>query len=184
MPLTQIDPQSALVVIDLQLGIVGTPTATPSQEIVNRSAELARAFRAKNLPVVLVNVTGAAPGRNDLGRPTMAFAENWAELAPGLDAKPSDILITKQSWGAFLGTSLHDSLQKLGVTQIVMAGISTSAGVESTARSAFDLGYNVVFVTDAMTDRSAEAHQNSVERIFPRLGETCVTRNVIEFLAK
>jgi len=61
--------------------------------------------------------------------------------------------------------------------------VATSIGVESTARSAYDLGYNIVLVLDAMTDRSAEAHQFSVEKIFPRLGETTTTEEVLKQLA-
>ena len=85
--------------------------------------------------------------------------------------------------GAFFGTSLDAILRKAGVTQIVLAGISTSIGVESTARAAHELGYNVALVTDAMTDRSAEAHRHTVETIFPRLGETDTTERVLKMLA-
>ena len=63
-----------------------------------------------------------------------------------------------------------------------MTGIATSAGVESTARSAYDLGYNVVLVTDAMTDRDAEVHRLSVEKVFPRLGKTDTTARVLQLL--
>jgi nicotinamidase-related amidase len=85
---------------------------------------------------------------------------------------------------AFAGTSLHDRLQDLGVTQVVLTGISTTAGVESTARAAYDLGYHVVLATDAMTDRDADAHQNSITRIFPKLGETATTDEILAKLAQ
>jgi nicotinamidase-related amidase len=101
---------------------------------------------------------------------------------PELDPQPSDHLVTKQRWGAFLGTDLHDYLRERGATQIVLAGIATSIGVESTARSAYDLGYNVALVVDAMTDRDPEMHRNSVEKIFPRLGETAKTEDVLKLL--
>jgi nicotinamidase-related amidase len=68
------------------------------------------------------------------------------------------------------------------VTQIFLTGVATSAGVESTARSAYDLGYHVVLVVDAMTDLNAEAHRHTVERIFPRIGETETTERVLEVL--
>jgi nicotinamidase-related amidase len=182
MPLSTLDVTAALVVIDLQKGIAGLPMAHPAGEIISRTAQLARAFREHGWPVVLVNVTGAAPGRTDAGPPTGSRPADWAELMPELDRQPDDSLVTKQRWGAFLGTSLDDTLRQRGVTQIFLTGISTSAGVESTARSAHDLGYNVVLVVDAMTDRSAEAHQHSVEKIFPRLGETETTANVLKVL--
>jgi nicotinamidase-related amidase len=182
MPLTKLDTIAALVVIDLQKGIVGLPTVHPAGEIVGRAAQLARGFRERGLPVVLVNVTGSAPGRTDAGPPKFERPPNWAELVPELDPQPSDHLVTKQCWGALMGTGLHDYLRPRGVTQIVLAGIATSIGVESTARSAYDLGYNVALVVDAMTDRDADAHRNSIEKIFPRLGETARTDHVMKLL--
>jgi nicotinamidase-related amidase len=107
---------------------------------------------------------------------------DWAELVPELDAQPGDILISKQRIGAFIGTNLQDELHSRGVTQVFFAGISTSVGVESTARSACDYGYNVVFVSDSMTDRDPELHRLSVEKVFPRIGEVDTTENVLERL--
>jgi nicotinamidase-related amidase len=182
MPLTKLDANAALVVIDLQKGIAGLPTIHPASEMIGRAARLARAFRERSLPVVLVRVTGSAPGRTDAGVPNIPRPADWADLVPELEQQPSDCVITKQRWGAFLGTSLDEYLRQRAVTQIFLAGIATSIGVESTARSAFDLGYNVVLVVDAMTDRNADAHQNSVERIFPRLGEIDSTENVLQRL--
>jgi nicotinamidase-related amidase len=177
MPLTQLDTIPALIVIDLQKGVVGLPAVHPTAEIVARTARLARAFRERGLPVVLVNAT--AP---DAGRPKYSFPPGWQDLVPELEQQPSDHLVSKQRWGAFLGTSLDDYLRHRGVTQIFLTGVATSAGVESTARSAYDLGYHVVLVVDAMTDLSAEAHRHTVERIFPRIGETETTERVLEVL--
>jgi nicotinamidase-related amidase len=101
---------------------------------------------------------------------------------PELDQQEGDILITKQRWGAFIGTSLDDDLRKRGVTQIFLTGIATTAGVESTGRSAYDFGYNVAFVVDAMTDRSIDAHEYCVEKLFPRIGETTTTDDVLKLL--
>ena len=179
MPLTTLDTTAALIVIDLQKGIVGLPTAHPIADIVDRSARLARAFRARGWPVVLVNVTGPAPGRTDAGRPTFAFPPDWADLVPELVQHADDVAVSKQRWGAFIGTSLDDELRRRGVTQVFLSGVATSAGVESTARSAHDHGYNVVLVVDAMTDRDADAHRHSVDRIFPRLGEVDTTDNLV-----
>lgn len=182
MPLTKLDDACALVVIDLQKGVVGLPTVHPAGEVVGRAAQLARAFREQSLPVVLVNVTGAAPGRTDAGMPKFSFPADWTELVPELGRHPGDHVVTKQRWGAFLGTDLDDALRQRGVTQVVLAGVATSIGVESTARSAYDLGYNVTLVVDAMTDRDADAHRHSVEKIFPRLGETAKTDDVLKLL--
>jgi nicotinamidase-related amidase len=182
MPLTKIDDVCALITIDLQKGIVGMPSVHPITEIMDRSARLARAFRARGFPVVLVNVSGMAPGRSDAGRPNFSFPADWTELVPELAQEAGDHTVTKQRWGAFLGTDLDDYLRRRGVTQVVLTGVATSIGVESTARSAHDLGYNVTLVLDAMTDRDAEAHRHSVEKIFPRLGETASTDEVLGLL--
>lgn len=183
MPLTKLDTNAALIVIDLQKGVVGMPTAHPVGEIIGRTAQLARAFRERGLPVVLVNVTGVAPGRTDAGRFNLAsFPPDWTELVPELEQQPGDYLVSKQRWGAFIGTPLDDYLRQRGVTQIFLTGVATTAGVESTARSGFDYGYNVVLVADAMTDRDADAHRQSVEKIFPRIGEVDTTENVLQHL--
>jgi len=183
MPLTTLDAQAALIVIDLQKGVVGLPTVHPAAEIVDRAAQLARAFRTRGLPVVLVNVTGRAPGRTDAQSPKFSLPPDWSELVPELEQHHDDYLVTKQRFGAFIGTSLDDFLRQRGVTQVFVVGVSTSVGVESTARSAYDYGYNVVLVVDAMTDRDADAHRHSVEKIFPRLGETDTTNNVLKLLS-
>ncbi len=180
MPLTKLDTTAALIVIDLQKGIVGLPTVHPTAEIVDRSAQLARAFRERGLPVVLVNVTGRAPGRTDAGIPKLSLPADWTELVPELERHRDDHVVSKQRVGAFIGTSLDEYLRQRGVTQVVLTGVATSSGVEATARSAYDYGYNVVLVVDAMTDRDADQHHHSVEKIFPRLGETDTTDSVLQ----
>lgn len=181
MALTQLDEKVALIVIDLQKGITGFVDS--SAEIVSRSAELARAFRAKGLPVVLVNVAGRAPGRTEAGIPKgLTFPPDWTELVPELGQQPSDLLVTKHRVGGFIGTKLDELLRERGVTQVIFTGIATGSGVESTARSAYDLGYNVVFVTDAMADRDAEIHQHCITKAFPKLGETDTTEGVLKAL--
>ena len=190
MALTTLDPRTALVVIDLQGGIVGAPTQPYSgPEVVARTVELADAFRAADLPVVLVRVTFAAdgadavPGRSEQQRAGGgARPEGWDVIVDDLAGHPADIQITKRNWGAFHGTDLDVQLRRRGVTQIVLTGIATSIGVESTARSAHELGYHVVLATDAMADVTPEAHRNSIERIFPRLGETATTADILTAL--
>ncbi|MFJ1766865.1 isochorismatase family protein [Amycolatopsis sp. NPDC088138] len=180
MALTTIDPGSALVVIDLQQGIVSAFDDPSVTAAVKQAAHLAAEFRRHGLPVVLVTVTGRAPGRTDAGRGGGAVPPGWADLVGELDAAPTDHLITKRRRSAFHDTGLDTLLRDLGVTQVVLAGISTSSGVESTARSASDHGYHVVLATDAMTDPDAEAHRHSVERVFPKLGETATTAEIAD----
>jgi nicotinamidase-related amidase len=178
MPLSQLDKKPALIVIDLQKGIVGLPTAHPSQEITDNSAALARAFRRHSVPVVLVNVAGGAPGRTDVSH-SFNPPEDWADLVPELEQHPDDHTVTKLRWGAFHQTGLDQHLKDLGVTQVVLCGIATSIGVESTARHAHEHGYHVVLVEDATTDLDAEAHAHSLKKIFPRLGEVTNTAEVL-----
>ncbi len=183
MPLTKLDTTAALIVIDLQKGILSLPTVHPAGEIIARTAQLARAFRKRGLPVVLVNVTGAAPGRTDAGtRSPSSFPADWTELVPELEQHPDDYLVSKQRVGAFIGTSLHEILRERGVTQVFVTGVATSAGVESTVRSAHDYGYNVVVVIDSITDRNADMHNHCVEKVFPRLSETGTTDSVLKLL--
>lgn len=99
-----------------------------------------------------------------------------------LTGHPDDIHVTKRNWGAFYGTDLDLQLRRRGITQIVLAGIATSIGVESTARAAHEHGYHVTLATDAMTDSDAAAHTHSITKIFPRLGETGSTAEIVELL--
>lgn len=182
MTATVLDPTTALVLVDLQKGITALPTAHPTREIVERSARLADAFRERGLPVVLVRVTGVAPGRTEGPARGAELPADWAELVPELGRVDSDIVVTKQQWGAFYGTDLDLQLRRRGVTQVVLAGISTSIGVESTARDAYERGYHVTVAVDAVTDMDADAHRNSVEKIFPRLGETDTAEAIAKLL--
>ncbi|MFE2072493.1 hydrolase [Streptomyces misionensis] len=191
MSLTTLDPRTALVVIDLQRGIVGSPTQPHSgADVLARSVRLADAFRARDLPVVLVRVSFAAdfadamPGRTEQQGGGAAFPEGWDVLVDELTDHDGDIQVTKHNWSALFGTDLDVQLRRRGVTQIVLTGIATSIGVESTARDAYAMGYNVTLATDAMADRDAQTHAHSVEKIFPRLGETGTTEEILELLAK
>jgi len=178
MTISTLDAKTALLVIDLQKGLMGFPTAHPIGEVVANAVRLLEAFRRRGLPVVLVNVAGGAPGRTAQPSAGGALPAGWTELIPELDRQPSDHLVTKRTWGAFTGTDLEPYLRQAGVTQVVIAGVATSIGVESTARHAYELGFNVVTAVDAMTDRNFEAHGYSIEKIFPRLGETATTEEI------
>jgi nicotinamidase-related amidase len=182
MAITALDPKTALVIIDLQKGIVALPTAHPASGVVERASALADAFRSHGLPVVLVNVAGGAPGRAEQARSLAQLPAGWADLLPELNRQPGDHTVTKRTWGAFTSTDLEAHLRNLGVTQIVVAGIATSIGVESTARQAHEHGFNVTLAVDAMTDMNLDAHISSITRIFPRLGETATTREIIDLL--
>ena len=185
MPIRMLDPSTALIVIDLQKGIVSGSFIHPIGEVIDRTRALIDVFRANELPVVLVNVAGRPAGRTEQGpRSNITFSEGWTELLPELDRQPKDIVVTKRSWGAFATTDLEGQLKARGVTQVVVTGVVTSGGVEATARQAYELGFNVTLALDAMTDMREEAHEYSVRNVFPRVGESGSTREIISLMEK
>ena len=183
MALTTLDPHTALIIVDLQKGIVSLPGIHPIGDIIARARALTDAFRARGLPVVLVNVAGGAPGRTEQSRQTGPCPEGWTDLIPELNQQPGDVAVTKRTWGAFASTDLERQLKGRGVTQVVIAGVATGTGVEATARQAYEQGFNVTLAIDAMTDMRLEAHDYSIANVFPRLGETGTTQNIIDRLA-
>jgi nicotinamidase-related amidase len=184
MPLTILDPQTALIVVDLQKGIRDIRSLHPIARVIDHSRQLIEAFRKQMLPVVLVNVAGIAPGRTEEPRRPRELPADFSEMIPELHHQPDDILITKRTWGAFANTDLEAQLKAKGVTQVVLAGVSTGTGVEATARQAYEAGFNVTVAVDAMTDVRPEAHEYSLKHVFPRLGETGSTQDVLDLLAK
>ncbi len=180
--------KTALVVIDLQKGIAGRQTAPNASDlVVKNAAALADAFRKNSMPVFLVRVTPSPDGKDqlrpivDVSWPQFTPPPDWADIVPELGPKPGDFVITKHQWGAFYGTDLDLQFRRRGMTTIVLCGISTNIGVESTARFAFEFGYNQIFAEDAMSAMSAEEHTATVTKIFPRLG---LVRKTGEILAE
>lgn len=168
-----LDPKStALVLIDLQNGILSRKLEPfTADEALEAGKALARRFRAAGATVVLVNVTPATGETRAVDDPSglpKALPAGFADLAPGL-AEPGDLKITKIGWGAFFHTDLDSELKRRGVRTIVLGGVATHIGVEATARQAWELGYQLVIVTDATTTMALEAHDHSMRRIFPRI---------------
>lgn len=178
---------TALILIDLQHGVVGMQGAAPytTSAVVEKGAALAKVFREKGGTIVYVRVDLNDFLRLPVDMPyaipdgTPAIA---SEIVPESGVQPTDLIITKRHWGAFSGTDLEALLRKAGIGTIVMGGISTNIGVETTARNAAGLGFALVVVEDACTDRDAATHQLSFDRIFPRLGRVRKTAEVIEAL--
>lgn len=177
---------TALVLIDLQEGILGMPLAPRSgAEVLAAGREMAARFRAAGAPVVLVRVGWAAdfadaPPRavdQPMQLPRGGLTGSWSALAEGL-AQPGDILVTKRHWGAFHGTDLDLQLRRRGVRSIVLGGIATNFGVESTARAAWEHGYDVVLAEDLCTSAAAELHEMSVTRILPRIARVSAAAGV------
>ena len=185
---TRLDQSTALILIDLQHGITAEPTVDPSDHIVARGARLADAFRSHKKLVVATRVAFSPDGGDVLKTRTAANrggptpTPDYGEFRSELNLGTGDIPITKRGWNAFYGTELDLELRRRKVTGIVLAGISTSIGVESTARAANERGYELTIVTDAVTDTSPGAHLNSLEVIFPRLAELATTDDVLSAL--
>lgn len=185
MALTELDPNTALLVVDLQKGIAAVPLVEPIDGVVERAAALIREFRARRLPVVLINVAGVSPGRTEQTRRLPPeLPADFTDFLAELDRQPDDIVVTKRTWGAFASTDIEARLRAMGVTQVVVIGVATGTGVESTARQAYEAGFNVTLAIDAMTDTRAEAHAYSIAHVFPRLGETGTARDIIDLLAQ
>ena len=183
-----LDPKTAaLILIDLQRGIASRATEPHSSaDVIARAAQLAEAFRKAHAPVVLVNVGYSSDDGDRLKppvdqQPPIAFPlpADFAELMPELGATASDIRITKRQWGAFYGTELDLQLRRRGVRTIVIGGISTNFGVESTARDAWERNYALVFAEDATASFNGAAHVFAFENIFPRLGVRSSTADII-----
>ena len=190
MDLTLIPARTALVVIDLQRGVARMPTAPhAASDVVAHTAALAVALRAAGGTVVLVHVIRSADGRDALhphaDQPAPQpgpVPPEWTEIVPELGPEPGDLIIAKRQWGAFYGTELDLQLRRRGVDTILLAGISTNIGVESTARDAYERGYEQVFVEDAMSARDAGERAHTVRLIFPRMGRVRSTTDVLAAL--
>jgi len=192
-PLQTLPAQTtALVLIDLQRGILPFAQGPHSPEqVLEASARLAKRFRALGAPVVLVRV-GWSPDFADALRqpvdrpapmPPGGMSAQWWEQPAELEVAPTDIQITKRQWGAFYGTELDLQLRRRGISTIVLGGISTHVGVESTARAAWEHGYALVLAEDAMSSNDAALHRSSVEHVFPRLGRVRSTETILAALA-
>ncbi|KMZ12437.1 Nicotinamidase/isochorismatase family protein [Candidatus Burkholderia humilis] len=182
--------KTALVLIDLQAGIAALPVhGHTSASVLDNASKLAARFRVAGAPVVLVKV--AFPRAPDTLRPvtdsppSAAASEpaGWTELCAKLNMQSSDIVVLKRQWGAFYGTDLDLQLRRRGIETIVIAGIATLICVDSTARGAFERGYQQVLVEDAMADLHAEMHDATCRFIFPRMGRVRSTQQVLSAIA-
>jgi nicotinamidase-related amidase len=182
--------KTALILIDLQKGIVSMPTEpNPSNVVIKNANMLVQAFHKNKAQVVFVRVAYSHDGKNmlrqEVDEPTVRKASltpDWSSIVPELEFKEGDLHITKRQWGAFYGTELDLELRRRKINTIVLCGISTNYGVESTARDAFERGYNLIFASDAMASRSASDHEFTITRIFPRIGRIRSTEEIISVM--
>jgi nicotinamidase-related amidase len=188
-PLPALDPSStAVVLIDLQRGIVGYPTEPrPAAEVVRNASRLTAAVRRRGGLVVLVHVVQARDASSlhpdvDAALPAREPPPDAMTIVPELGPEDGDIVVTKRQWGAFYGTDLDLHLRRRGQRTILLGGIATNIGVEATARDAWERSYQLVFVEDAMAALSAADHTQSITRVFPRLGRVASTDDVLAAL--
>jgi len=183
--------RTALVVIDLQKGIasVGRMLAPHDAEtVVQNAAKLAEGFRKNGMPVFLVHVVSSPADRLDViaddevGRPSAPWPADASDFLPEIGPKKGDITITKRQWGAFYGTDLELRLRRRGIATLVLCGISTNYGVESTARFAYEYGFQQIFAEDAMASRTAEMHRAAVDYVFKRIGRVRKTDEILAAL--
>jgi nicotinamidase-related amidase len=189
MPNFVLDPkQTALVAIDLQNALMAVPGAPHSvADVTARTRRIADALRAQGGLVVWVRVN-----LNDfLALPVDApsqfggkdMPEELSHIAPAAGAQPPDMVITKRHWGAFAGTSLEQELRARGVETVILTGVATNIGVESTLRQGTGLGFAFVVSADACSALSEEEHRYSIEKIFGRLARVRTTEEVVAALA-
>jgi nicotinamidase-related amidase len=181
--------KTALVVIDLQKGIVARETQPYSAKtVIENTAQLLKAFHQYNMPVFLVRVMTSKDSKDRLAPITDTawngggqMPADWSDIVPELTSdEGADMVITKKQWGAFYGTELDLQLRRRRIETIVLCGISTNIGVESTARFAYEYGYNQIFVEDAMSAMSKEEHEHTTKNIFPRIGLVRSTEEILK----
>ena len=184
-----LDPRTtALVLVDLQKGILGFPLQPSSgAALLAAGAQLAKRFRAAGATVVLTRVSWSGDFADALQQPVdrplpgpAQLPAEWAEFPPELEHSPRDIIIMKRQWGAFHGTELDLQLRRRGIRTLVLGGVATNMGVESTARQAWEHGYEVIFASDAITGIDAQLHAFALASIFPIIGRIRRTAEILE----
>ncbi|HVU32077.1 MAG TPA: hydrolase [Opitutaceae bacterium] len=188
----QLDPlKTALVMIDLQNGIAAMPVGPhPAADVVARAVTMAEACAGAGGLVVPVNVGFSGGAADRLMQPVDMPAQipaggpppGWSDLVPPVAALPASFRITKRQWSAFHGTELDLQLRRRGMTTIVLCGISTNFGVESTAREGWQHNYAIVIAEDACTSGQAELHRFAIEKILPRIARVRSTAEIVAAL--
>jgi nicotinamidase-related amidase len=173
---------TALVVIDLQQGVVANNTAPyAAAQVVAQSVRLLAAARRVGMLPVLVHAGGAFDWADRLlpSADQQAVARElppgWSDFVPGVAPQPGEVVILKRQWGAFYGTDLDLQLRRRRIDTLILCGIATEYGVESTARDAYERNFRQFFIEDAMSGLAESAHRNAIEHIFPRMGHVRTT---------
>jgi len=181
--------KAALVVVDVQKGIFALGRKLEPNtldHVVANVSKLVNKFREVGLPVFLVRVT-SVDGKDMLHPLADQQSQwrsgprpaDWADFVDEIKPTERDIVITKRQWGAFYGTELDLQLRRRKMETIVLCGVSTNIGVETTARDAYQRGYNQVFAVDAMAANSTDEHEATLKYIFPRIGLLRTTDDIL-----
>lgn len=164
--------------------------------IIDNTGQLVDIIRAKGIPIVWIRVERRADradvatpltdrfiaGGMKPGTPTTRGsyqAENVSEL-PVLDV---DHVVLKPRRNPFIGTDLDLRLRSMGVDTILLSGYSTTGGVESAARTAHDLNYNVVVLSDCCFHVKKELHDWAISRILPIHSRVMASAEVVRLLS-
>lgn len=188
--------KTALVVIDLQNGVVRKELVPyTNKQVIQNAGRLIKAFTEAGAFVVMVKVSTAdgkdllRPNTDEKADPALRInpiqlIENWDGFLPELNVPDSVHVITKRQWGAFYGTDLDLQLRRRGIDTIVLCGIATEIGVDTTAREAYQHGYNQIFAEDAMGSSETEAHEFVCRHIFTRMGKVRTCAEVLSLISE
>lgn len=201
--------QSALVVIDLQklfasrlhgtfkrLAEEGLQSEAEyaisriEQLVVPNVRRLAEAFRAAAAPVVYArcaSLRGDGSDQTSRHRAQRLVCPVWetgAEILDEIAPQQGDIVLTKSGSGCFTSTNLDHTLRNMGITTVVLVGMWTNSCVETTARHAGDLDYDVVIVEDACVAMTPANHEWALRYLGNNFGVVRSTDEVVAAMAE
>ena len=189
MEMLKIIPEkTAFISIDLQKGITSREMLpNKSKDVIKNAAKIVETARANGIFVVLVNVS-PFDGKDSLNpivdnKPSwgnMTHSDDWSEIVPEMNQQKNDLKITKRQWGAFHGTELDLQLRRRGIDTIILCGISTNIGVETTSREAYQHGYNQIIAIDACSAMTEEEHVHTEKYIFSRIARIRKTEDIVK----
>jgi nicotinamidase-related amidase len=189
------DPShTAVLSMDMQNGIVAIYAAS-APEMVGRCADVLKAARSRNMPVIHIRV-GFRPGlpemstRNQLLGPIKSsdhhqqlFHGTGGDIHPALGPEENDIVVTKHRVSAFVGTDLAMILRAQEIDTLVLFGIATSGVVLATVLEASDADYRLIVIKDCCIDMDADLHTSLVDKVFARRAMVVTAGEFVECLA-
>lgn len=180
---------TALVLVDFQnfTKVMKTVPLNGEQCLAN-GVRLADACRAKNIPVVLIRVghdANKTPHPNlpvDYSFSGFEYPPNPMEICAELGPKPGDIIVDKYNWGAFYQTNLDAQLRRRGIKTLIMGGLVTHIGVDTTMRHAQERNYAQILASDAVSAFELSQHEHVIQHVAPRLSKVRTTDQILAAL--